>query len=91
MHYIHISARLTTIMGPNNNPQTIVVRPGKTFNVGRNAEKRAARAEDKATRSKALKLCSEVHALKMFICARLGGDPHPLTHIPKVHASIDGR
>jgi hypothetical protein len=49
MRYIHISARLATTM-VNGNPQTYVVRPGATFNAGRNAEKRAARRREKLTR-----------------------------------------
>lgn len=85
MRYIHISAPLVTIMD-SGKPRTIVGR-GTTFNAGRNAEKRAARSEDEATRSKALKLCNEVHALGVSICDRLGGEPHKLVHIPKVHAS----
>lgn len=48
--YIHISARLTTVMGPTGNPQTLVVRPGTTFSAGRNAEKRAARRREKLIR-----------------------------------------
>jgi hypothetical protein len=86
MRYIHISARLATTI-VNGNPQTFVVRPGTTFNAGRNAEKRAGRAEDKTTRRRAIKLCREVHELDVSVCSRLGGEPRKLVHIPKVHAS----
>lgn len=50
MRYIHISARLSTIMMPNGTMQTVVARPGSTFNAGRNAEKRAARRREKLIR-----------------------------------------
>jgi hypothetical protein len=87
MRYVHVSKPLVTIM--NNGQLQTIVSPAKgdTLNVGRNAEKRAARAEDKATRSKAIKLCHEVHALDVSICGRLGGEPRKLVHIPKAHAS----
>jgi hypothetical protein len=55
MRYIHISARLTTIMMPNGTMQTVVARPGSTFNAGRNAEKRAARGDVKRVRAEIVK------------------------------------
>ena len=87
MRYLHISARLTTIMGQNNTPQTVVVRPGTTFNVGRNAEKRAARAEDKSTRATLIDVRRRTLSLDARLCARLGGEPATLAYIPKLHAS----
>lgn len=57
MRYLHISARLTTVM-VNGNPQTRVVRPGATFNAGRNAEKRAARRREKLLRQSHVSLSS---------------------------------
>lgn len=45
--YTHISARLATVPVPGTKQmQTIVVRPGTTFNAGRNAEKRTAKRMD---------------------------------------------
>lgn len=55
MRYIHISARLSTIMLPNGTMQTVVARPGSTFNAGRNAEKRAARRREKLIRQEDVK------------------------------------
>lgn len=58
-----------------------------TFRAGRNAEKRAARAEDAKNRASMIKLCDDVHAMDVALCARLGGAPKPIVHIPKRHAS----
>jgi hypothetical protein len=47
MRYIHISKKLVTVMAPNGTLQTIAPRRGgNTLNVGRNAEKRAARRRE---------------------------------------------
>lgn len=70
MRYLHISARLTTIMGPNGNPQTVVVRPGTTFNVGRNAEKRAARRREKLIRQ-----ADVAHARSPLMVEYFGTEP----------------
>lgn len=51
MRYIHISARLSTIMMPNGTMQTIVVRPGNTLNIGSNKRKRARFLAKKAAKA----------------------------------------
>lgn len=85
---IHVSKQLATIKTATGQFQTIVSpAKGSTLNLGRNAEKRAARAEETKNRRMLLEVADRNHALDVRLYARLGGRPLGRLQIPKLNAS----
>lgn len=85
VRYIHISARLATIMQPNGTMQTVVARPGSTFNVGRNAEKRAARRQQKEIRR------DDVKGITPLLVAYFGSEPKRIKSALTINMLSDRR
>lgn len=52
LNYVHVSAKLIEVMNPLTKAIETKVAKGETYNVGRNAQKRAKRQEQKELRNK---------------------------------------